>query len=386
MTGAGSAGEQLAEGGRDIAVAADRPAPGRGPGGPGRGPGRDPARRRRRTGHPASAAARRAGGGRDRRCERSRTAAGPGRPGPGTRASSRRATWSGNAMLVRPLAGMRSIASSSRCGGTRRPRWARTAASDQKATTARSSRASSPARAPTVAAAVRIRSPRMDPDTSASSTTLRRVRTCSRTMMSSSSGHRVLDQLLDGPVEVDVVRAAPVADAGELAHAAAGGWCPAAAGAPPAWLRSAGPAAASPGRRRRASGALGSVPCSSVIAGLPLARPGAAARAPRRRAQGTGPPGSASRAGASSSDRLLVETLRGRAAAAAAGRRRTARLAAQRRVGRDCSSTGAAAAGPGGSGPPRSAAAPAPGSPPTVSSRKIRPDRATTIASNTTSG
>jgi hypothetical protein len=49
-------------------------------------------------------------------------------------------------------------------------------------------RTSSPASAPTVAAAVLTRSPRMEPDTSTSSTTERRVRTCSRTTMSSSLG------------------------------------------------------------------------------------------------------------------------------------------------------------------------------------------------------
>ena len=106
----------------------------------------------------------------------------------GTLASCRAASSSGKATFVSPLAGNRSIVSSSSIGFTSWPRPSRTAASDQNAMTASASRPSSPASAPTVAAAVWMRSPLIDPDTSTSSTTLRLVSTRSRTMMSSSSG------------------------------------------------------------------------------------------------------------------------------------------------------------------------------------------------------
>ena len=77
--------------------------------------------------------------------------------------------------------------STSACGPIRCPRRQSIAASDQKAITARLSRDSCAASAPTVAAAVRTRSPRIDPDTSTSSTTERADAIRSRTTMSSSS-------------------------------------------------------------------------------------------------------------------------------------------------------------------------------------------------------
>ena len=89
--------------------------------------------------------------------------------------------------MVSPRAGMRSIDSTSACGETRCPRWQSTVASAPNAITARLSRDSSAASAPTVAAAVRTRSPRIEPDTSTSSTTERTDEIRSRTMMSSSS-------------------------------------------------------------------------------------------------------------------------------------------------------------------------------------------------------
>ena len=91
-------------------------------------------------------------------------------------------------MLVRPLAGIRNIVSRRSIGCTGSPSRSKTAASDQKAITASASCCSSPASAPTVAAAVCTRSPFIEPETSIASTTERRVRTRSCTMMSSSSG------------------------------------------------------------------------------------------------------------------------------------------------------------------------------------------------------
>jgi hypothetical protein len=105
----------------------------------------------------------------------------------GIRASSRAATCSGNATLVSPRAGMRSIDSTSACDEIRCPRWQSTAASAPNAITATLSRDSSAASAPTVAAAVRTRSPRIEPDTSTSSTSERTDEIRSRTTMSSSS-------------------------------------------------------------------------------------------------------------------------------------------------------------------------------------------------------
>ena len=82
---------------------------------------------------------------------------------------------------------MRTIDSTSACGEIRCPRWQSTAASAPNAITARLSLDSSAASAPTVAAAVRTRSPRIEPDTSTSSTTERTDEIRSRTTMSSSS-------------------------------------------------------------------------------------------------------------------------------------------------------------------------------------------------------
>jgi hypothetical protein len=89
--------------------------------------------------------------------------------------------------LVSPRAGIAAIDSTSASGAIRWPRWQSTVASAPNAITARLSLASSAASAPTVAAAVRTRSPRIEPDTSTSSTTERTDEIRSRTTMSSSS-------------------------------------------------------------------------------------------------------------------------------------------------------------------------------------------------------
>jgi len=83
---------------------------------------------------------------------------------------------------------MRRISSSRFIGVTVSPSRSRIAASDQNAMTASASVTSSEETAPTVAAAVVMRSPRIDPETSTSSTTDLVVRIRSRTTMSSSSG------------------------------------------------------------------------------------------------------------------------------------------------------------------------------------------------------
>ena len=226
-------------------------------------------------------------------------------------------------MLVRPGPGSQQLVDE-RCGGMRSPRRQSTAASDQNAITARSSRASSVASAPTVAAAVRTRSPRIEPETSTRSTTARRVRTRSRTTMSSSCGPGAR-RALEGAVEVDVVGPALVADAGELTAAAAADVAPG--------TRIASRAAICRARRRTSgSGAASSGPRSSSCPAprstpLPCC-PGSwlAAWRPAIAAGKTRPPG---RRGRTRAVRLLIQHLR-------AAPQRLSRLPARRAGGSAC--------------------------------------------------
>ena len=204
-------------------------------------------------------------------------------------------------------------------------------------------------------------------------------------------GHRMLDQLVDGGVKVDFVGAAAVPDAGQLAGAAPGAL---------ASRRGRGTASRSAIWRARlkASGsswpssgtAASSVPRSPVSAGLPAAWPG------RERAAGVGataqhePMPAPLLAGSSSwgcSSRTLGlrrSGCNGRPCRCRACRCGACRCRAADRTGESASTSlqpGAAAAGSRMNRSSQICRSTTSGVASTLSSRKIRPDSATTIAS-----